>query len=263
MFGTHFGSNDSTSRHSGVPGNPNRLSYVDEDGEGGPSSVGLSFSKSPSHTRSHTRPQQSPPKRDESATPPDTDTAIEDETEKTSDTNSEDRRRHSLVHDLARRFTTQSHYSGAGGENPFFADEDSSMNPNSPHFKARSWAKGVVHMVQEAGSSFRTAGVCFQNMNVFGYGVATDYQKSVGNVFLEGADMAKSLLGINSRRRIDILRNFDGLVRNGEMLVVLGPPGSGCSTFLKTIAGETNGIHVDGDSYFNYQGEFQSLKNCI
>ena len=38
------------------------------------------------------------------------------------------------------------------------------------------------------------------------------------------------------------------------MCVVLGPPGSGCSTFLKAIAGETNGIYVNKASYFNYQG---------
>jgi ATP-binding cassette subfamily G (WHITE) protein 2 (PDR) len=38
------------------------------------------------------------------------------------------------------------------------------------------------------------------------------------------------------------------------MLVVLGPPGSGCSTFLKTVAGETNGFYVDEKSQINYQG---------
>lgn len=44
------------------------------------------------------------------------------------------------------------------------------------------------------------------------------------------------------------------LVKAGEMLVVLGPPGSGCSTFLKTIAGETHGFSISDDSYINYQG---------
>src|SRR5687768_15451219 len=38
------------------------------------------------------------------------------------------------------------------------------------------------------------------------------------------------------------------------MLVVLGPPGSGCSTFLKSIAGETNGIYIDDSTYMNYHG---------
>jgi ABC-type multidrug transport system ATPase subunit len=38
------------------------------------------------------------------------------------------------------------------------------------------------------------------------------------------------------------------------MLAVLGPPGSGCSTFLKTVAGDTHGFHVDDEAIMNYQG---------
>ena len=99
----------------------------------------------------------------------------------------------------------------------------------------------------------RTAGVAFRNLSAHGFGAATDYQKSVGNVFFEAVGIARKWMGVG-QRRIDILRNFDGLIKPGEMLVVLGPPGSGCSTFLKTIAGETHGFNVDKDSYINYQG---------
>lgn len=35
-----------------------------------------------------------------------------------------------------------------------------------------------------------------------------------------------------------ILHSFDGFARPGEMVLVVGRPGSGCSTFLKTIANE-------------------------
>jgi ABC-type multidrug transport system ATPase subunit len=38
------------------------------------------------------------------------------------------------------------------------------------------------------------------------------------------------------------------------MLCVLGPPGSGCSTFLKSIAGDTHGFHVDKQATLNYHG---------
>ncbi|KAL7904164.1 Brefeldin A resistance protein [Trichoderma velutinum] len=36
-----------------------------------------------------------------------------------------------------------------------------------------------------------------------------------------------------------ILQGFNGIVKNGEMLLVLGRPGSGCTTLLKTLAGMT------------------------
>lgn len=164
---------------------------------------------------------------------------------------SELERRHSIVHSLARRYTTQSN-AGAQGGNPFHADESSPLNPASKNFSARAWAKAIVDM-DTAG--FRSAGICFQNVNVHGFGQATDYQKDVANVWLDAAGLVRKAFGLSKPRKIDILRSFDGLVRKGEMLVVLGPPGSGCSTFLKTIAGETNGIYVDENSYFNYQGE--------
>ncbi|KAI1497952.1 ABC-2 type transporter-domain-containing protein [Biscogniauxia marginata] len=163
-------------------------------------------------------------------------------------------RRESIVLALARKYTTQSNVNGVAGSNPFLdSGEDSPLNPNSPNFSARAWAKAIVNLAESDGEGFRTAGVCFQNLNVHGFGAETDYQKDVGNVWLEGVGLMRKALG-HGQRKIDILRNFDGLVRKGEMLVVLGPPGSGCTTFLKTIAGETSGIYIDDKSYFNYQG---------
>lgn len=72
-------------------------------------------------------------------------------------------------------------------------------------------------------------------------------------MFIEGPAMLKKLLG-RDKKRIDILKELEGVVPNGEMLCVLGPPGSGCSTLLKTIAGDTYGFHVDKNSALNYQG---------
>jgi ATP-binding cassette, subfamily G (WHITE), member 2, PDR len=162
-------------------------------------------------------------------------------------------RRQSLVGDLARQYTSQD---GPGeGHNVFLGsdDENSPLNPNGKKFKARAWAKAVVNLISSEGQAFRTSGIAFQHMNVFGFGAATDYQKDVANIWLEGAGVVRKLLGYG-QRRIDILRNFDGIVNPGEMLVVLGPPGSGCSTFLKTLAGETSGLNIDPQTYLNYQG---------
>lgn len=163
-------------------------------------------------------------------------------------------RRESLVQDLARRYTNESGgATGVHNGNPFTeTSEDSPLNPASANFKARTWARSVVQL-DSAG--YRTSGVCFQNLSVHGFGAATDYQKDVANIWLGAVGLVRKAFGMQSKRKIDILRNFDGLVRKGEMLVVLGPPGSGCSTFLKTIAGETSGIYLEEGSYFNYQGE--------
>ncbi|KAH7142059.1 ABC-2 type transporter-domain-containing protein [Dactylonectria macrodidyma] len=169
----------------------------------------------------------------------------------------EEGRRNSIVQALATAYTSQSHTSGMVHPqgSVFLAQEnpESPLNPQSPKFKARAWAKEIVKMMAGEGSSFRTSGICYQNLNVFGFGAGTDYQKDVANVWLEVAGLARKVFGYG-KNRIDILRNFDGVLNNGEMLVVLGPPGSGCSTFLKAIAGETNGIYIDDHAYLNYQG---------
>jgi len=160
------------------------------------------------------------------------------------------------VRDLARTLTSQSNFSHVDGNNPFSPVKDSSLDPYSSYFKPRSWMKALLHLHSRDPERYpaRTAGVAFRGLSVHGYGNATDYQKSVGNVWLEAVGMARRLVGSNAQSKIDILQDFDGLVDSGEMLVVLGPPGSGCSTLLKTIAGETHGVHVGENSYLNYQG---------
>ncbi|GFF64797.1 ABC transporter CDR4 [Aspergillus lentulus] len=163
-------------------------------------------------------------------------------------------KREAEVHQLARQYTEQSNYSTAG-QNPFAAEAGSALDPNGEHFNARAWCKAMLQM--HAGDNqahpLRILGVAFSNLNVHGFGSDTDYQKSVGNVWLEAFSLASKALG-QKQRQIQILQNMEGLVEAGEMLVVLGPPGSGCSTFLKTIAGETYGFHVDQNSNLNFQG---------
>jgi ATP-binding cassette subfamily G (WHITE) protein 2 (PDR) len=83
--------------------------------------------------------------------------------------------------------------------------------------------------------------------------LTADYQKTVGNVPLFVAQSAMDW-AFGRKRKVQILNQFDGLIKSGEMLVVLGPPGSGCSTMLKTIAGEMNGIYMDEESDLNYMG---------
>lgn len=70
---------------------------------------------------------------------------------------------------------------------------------------------------------------------------------------LEVAGLFNKITG-KGKRKIQILRDFEGLIRSGELLVVLGKPGSGCSTLLKTISGETDGFFIDSKSNINYQG---------
>ena len=103
----------------------------------------------------------------------------------------------------------------------------------------------------------RQIGVSYSNLTVYGFGCATDYQKTLANYPLAYLHTLCSFLGrrASKQSQISILRDFEGLVRSGEMLLVLGRPGSGCSTLLKTLVGQTHGLRIDKEAKINYQGK--------
>jgi ATP-binding cassette, subfamily G (WHITE), member 2, PDR len=156
------------------------------------------------------------------------------------------------IMELARRYTNQSHNEGSA---LFPVAVDSKLDPNGQNFDARTWAKAFygVRVRASEGKALRTTGVAFKNLNTFGFDSTTDFQKSVGNIYIEAYGMVQNVIRPR-KRRIDILQDLEGVLCSGEMLAVLGPPGSGCSTFLRVISGETHGFHVSNDSVVNYQG---------
>jgi ATP-binding cassette, subfamily G (WHITE), member 2, SNQ2 len=58
----------------------------------------------------------------------------------------------------------------------------------------------------------------------------------------------------------DLIHDFTGVVRDGEMLLVLGRPGSGCSTFLKSVSNKREAFAgVEGEvSYGGISAEEQA-----
>ncbi|OBT88820.1 hypothetical protein VE02_03130 [Pseudogymnoascus sp. 03VT05] len=164
--------------------------------------------------------------------------------------------RNDNVRQLAKNVPRWSCNTGHTAEvNPFQPPQNSPLDPNGSAFEARAWTKAVLALRPKDPGKYaeRTTGVAFRNLSAYGFGVPTGYQQTVGNVWLGALGLVRKHLG-TGKRKIEILRSLDGIVEAGEMLVVLGPPGSGCTTFLKTISGETYGFNVDERSHLNYQG---------
>nr|XP_018999174.1 ATP-binding cassette transporter [Kwoniella mangroviensis CBS 8507]OCF62635.1 ATP-binding cassette transporter [Kwoniella mangroviensis CBS 8507] len=160
--------------------------------------------------------------------------------------------RHQQVTGLARQISRAS-ISGAGTGNDIFDYQpDSDLDPFSDNFDARKWVKQMSRVSLESAPR-RTAGISYSGMSVHGFGSDADYQKTVSNIPLSLVSSARDLIS-NRKRKVHILNDMDGVLESGEMLVVLGPPGSGCTTLLKTIAGETNGIFLNEEAEINYRG---------
>lgn len=134
--------------------------------------------------------------------------------------------------------------------------EDPRFDPNSPSFDFFLWVRKFIQMLEEKGIKRRRSGFAFKNLNVSGSGAALQLQKTVGSIFATPFRIREMFSHPPERQ---ILRKFNGHVAAGEMLIVLGRPGSGCSTFLKSICGELYGLRVALDSTISYSGIPQAL----
>lgn len=136
--------------------------------------------------------------------------------------------RNEQIRTLARTFTQHSVRHGEGGDyvNPFLGSDNPLLDPASGSFSGRAWVKTLIGIQSRDPERYpqRVAGVSYKNLNVHGFGTPTDYQKSFGNTPLQLFSVVDKIRG-RGKTKIQILRDFDGLVKSGEMLVVLGRPG--------------------------------------
>ena len=132
---------------------------------------------------------------------------------------------------------------------------DPVLDPTSDQFDHYKWARMMLRMMDKQGVSLRkSTGVVFQNLNISGSGAALQYQNNVGSVPLAPFRPQEYISFGNSVPQKQILRNFDGVLQSGELLIVLGRPGSGCSTFLKSLSGQLHGLKVGEGSEVQYNG---------
>ena len=105
----------------------------------------------------------------------------------------------------------------------------------------------------------RHVGVIFKHLTVKGVGLGAALQPTVGDFFLGLPRFLRSLFGSGPKKISGkppvraILNDFNGCIRPGQMLLVLGPPGSGCSTFLKVIGNQRYG-YEDVEGTVTYGG---------
>jgi ATP-binding cassette subfamily G (WHITE) protein 2 (PDR) len=138
--------------------------------------------------------------------------------------------------------------------------EDPALDPTSPRFDVYKWARMILRAADNANVKFRRASFSFKNLEVSGSGSAIYFQPNLASVFMIPFRL-REYVTFGKRPNKKILDSFDGLIKSGEMLLVLGRPGSGCSTFLRTVAGELHGLGVGKNSVLHYSGIATLVKN--
>lgn len=129
--------------------------------------------------------------------------------------------------------------------------EDEVFDPKSEKFDLYKWTKKILQLMNAEDLKLKRAGIVFKNLNVSGSGAALNLQKNVGSMFM--APLRPETYNFKKTPR-HILHNFNGIMKSGELLIVLGRPGSGCSTLLKSMTGQLYGLHLDDGSDITYNG---------
>ncbi|KAG8407448.1 hypothetical protein J3459_018500 [Metarhizium acridum] len=135
-------------------------------------------------------------------------------------------------------------------------DDDPRLDPTSETFDHYRWAQRALTSLNNSGITLERQGVVFSNLSVSGSGSPLRFQETVvSSLLLPFRSLALAVLGrAKSSRPRRILHSVDGLLKSGELLLVLGRPGSGCSTFLKALCGHLEGLTLEPESDIHYQG---------
>ena len=129
---------------------------------------------------------------------------------------------------------------------------DQTVDPSSPSFDFERWSHILVNLRNELGlPTPPRSGFAFRKLTVYGSGPAVEQQDTVWTLL---TSLINFRAWFRPKHSKTILQDLDGVVQKGELLLVLGRPGSGCTTFLKTITGEMRSLELDSASVLHYTG---------
>lgn len=119
-------------------------------------------------------------------------------------------------------------------------------------FDLETTLRGGLDAERDAGIKPKHIGVYWDGLTVKGIGGTANFVKTFPDAFVDFFDYwtpLMKMLGMDKKgAEVTLLDNFKGVVNPGEMVLVLGKPGSGCTTFLKSIANQRWGYTaVEGD----------------
>lgn len=136
---------------------------------------------------------------------------------------------------LSRTQSKQSKHKGTVGDVEKAVTSESSSE--GEQFDLESTLRGNQQAEKDSGIRSKHIGVIWDGLSVSGTGGVTNFVKTFPDAFVSFFNVIETgmnIFGVGKRGRdVKILNDFRGVVQPGEMVLVLGRPGSGCTTFLK------------------------------
>ncbi|PRP73914.1 hypothetical protein PROFUN_16515, partial [Planoprotostelium fungivorum] len=125
------------------------------------------------------------------------------------------------------------------------------------NFDLRGYFENSVRTATDAGGRPKKVGVSVRNLTVVGQGASESILMDLTTPFRFLLNVVNPFYWINKsnqkRPTFDILHDVSAYCKDGEMLLVLGRPGAGCSTLLRLIANARAG-YVDVTGNVTYAG---------
>ncbi|KAG9254740.1 BMR1-like protein [Emericellopsis atlantica] len=152
--------------------------------------------------------------------------------------------------ELQREFTGVSRASRRSGRREMVDPEKNVSDPSASDdggsvFDLEGALRGDLDSQNEAGIKNKHIGAYWDGLTVKGLGGRANYVPTFPDAFISFFDYitpAMKLFGLGKKPvEATLLHDFQGVCKPGEMVLVLGKPGSGCTTFLKTIANQRYG----------------------
>ncbi|OJJ74654.1 hypothetical protein ASPBRDRAFT_119373 [Aspergillus brasiliensis CBS 101740] len=126
------------------------------------------------------------------------------------------------------------------------------LNPESRDFDLYRWLRPMMYMLNQ-GKIKGNIGMSFRNLHVLGTRPNVHRQLTILGVF-SSLLRPRETFSLDRKSPKNIIRNLNGVINNGELLLVLGQPGAGCSTVAKSLCGELQGLKLGSESLVHYSG---------
>lgn len=134
------------------------------------------------------------------------------------------------------------------GVNPIYSTSDAPgydprLDPSSGKFSSKAWVQNMANLTNNDPDFYKpySLGCTWKNLSASGDSADVTYQSTFQNLPWK---LITSLYRLASplakQSRFQILKPMDGCLPPGELLVVLGRPGAGCTTLLKSISSNTD-----------------------
>lgn len=156
------------------------------------------------------------------------------------------------MEDAVKLFNQQADELQKESEADMTADLDKAHAREAP-FNLREYFKSSWLTASHNGAKPKRMGVTVKDLTVIGRAPEDSVIADNLTPFWAALNFFNPFFWLKKTPTTEILSGIDAFAKDGEMLLVLGRPGSGCSTFLRMLANERGGfVDIKGD--INYGG---------